>query len=193
MSKHLLTITSIILCMLFSQVSSADIYRYIDESGKVHYGDRRLHKEYKPIEYTWKGWVEVKYYKNYKENRKLFSPYIDEAATMHRIDAKLIHAVIHTESYYNPIIESRAGAVGLMQLMPATAQRFGVTNRKSPRQSIQAGTRYLRILLDEFGDLKLALAAYNAGEGTVRRYGNKIPPYPETQNYVKKVLRLYKG
>ena len=184
----------IALMALNSANSLAEIYRYVDKYGNVHYGDRRLNSEYKPIQFTWKGWVEIKYYKEFKKNKKLFSPYIDQAASKHRVDSKLIHAVIQTESYYNPIVKSRAGAVGLMQLMPATAKRFGVKNRQSPEQNINAGTKYLRILLDQFdNDLRLALAAYNAGEGTVKRYGNKIPPYPETQRYVEKVLKLYKG
>lgn len=176
------------------QLAIAEIYRYVDENGKTHYGDQKLSKKHVQIEYSWKGWKEVTYFKSYKKNKQLFSPQIDEASVRHGIDAGLIHAVIQTESYYNPVIKSRAGAVGLMQLMPATAERFGVTNRKDPEQNINAGTRYLKILLSMFNnDLKLALAAYNAGEGTVRRYGNKIPPYPETQNYVKKVLKLYQG
>ena len=182
------------LLLAFPLPSMAEIYRYTDENGKLHYGDRKLTKKHVQIAYSWKGWAEVTYYKSYKKNKILFSPHVDEASARHGIDAKLIHAVIQTESYYNPVIKSKAGAVGLMQLMPATAERFGVSNRKDPAQNINAGTRYLKILLKMFNnDLTLALAAYNSGEGTVKRYGNKIPPYPETQNYVKKVIKLYKG
>ncbi|NRB42378.1 MAG: lytic transglycosylase domain-containing protein [Pseudomonadales bacterium] len=189
----------IIRCLLSSvllsaHIVNADIYRYTDENGKLHYGDKRLNKKYVPIEYSWKGWVEVTYFKSYAKNKKLFHPYIADAASRHGINAKLIHAVIYAESYYNPKIKSHAGAVGLMQLMPATAKRFGVTNRRNPEQNIEGGVKYLKVLMKMFNnDLKLVLAAYNAGEGTVRKYGNKIPPYPETQNYVKKVLKLYRG
>ena len=185
--------TVLLLSFYLSSVQvQAEIYRYIDENGKLHYGDKRLTKKHVPIEYSWKGWVEVKYFKSYKKNKKLFHPYIADAGTRHGINPKLIHAVIHTESYYNPKIKSHAGAVGLMQLMPATAKRFGVSNRKNPEQNIEGGVKYLKVLMKLFdNDLTLVLAAYNAGEGAVKKYGNKIPPYPETQNYVKKVLRLY--
>jgi soluble lytic murein transglycosylase-like protein len=87
---------------------------------------------------------------------------------------------------------SNKGASGLMQLMPATAARFGVTNIFDPKQNIYAGARYLRLLLDMFdGDVSLALAGYNAGEGAVKRYGYNVPPYPETINYVRKIRRRY--
>lgn len=194
MPKHTLKLAILIALSAFSLLSQAEIYRYEDENGKLHYGDRKLSKKHVQIKHSWKGWHEVKYFQSHRKNKVLFTPHVDEASARHGIDAKLIHAVIQTESYYNPVIKSKAGAVGLMQLMPATAERFGVTDRKNPSQNINAGTRYLKILLNMFNnDLSLALAAYNAGEGTVKRYGNKIPPYPETQNYVKKVLKLYKG
>ena len=183
-----------IIFVFLSQSLAAEIYRYTDENGKLHYGDKRLNKKYVAIEYSWKGWSEVKYFSSYKQNRKRFKPLIADAAIRHGISAELIHAVIQTESYYNPQIKSHAGAVGLMQLMPATAKRFGVSNRKNPEQNIEGGVKYLKVLMRMFdNDLTLVLAAYNAGEGSVRKYGNKIPPYPETQNYVKKVLKIYKG
>ena len=110
------------------------------------------------------------------------------------LELALLQAVIETESGYNPNAISRAGAVGLMQLMPATAERFGVTDRYDAAQSLYGGARYLRYLLKLFNnDLKLAIAAYNAGEGNVRKYGNQIPPFRETQDYVVKVMQLYKA
>ena len=112
------------------------------------------------------------------------------AAATERLDPRLIRAVIAAESCANPRAVSHAGAKGLMQLMPATARRFGVSDAFDPKQNIGGGVRYLRWLLDYFnGDLKLALAGYNAGEGRVRQY-NGVPPFKETRRYVKKVLAL---
>ena len=113
-------------------------------------------------------------------------------AARYRLDRHLVHAVIRAESAYNPEAVSRAGAVGLMQLMPATAERFGVKNRRDPADNLRGGMLYLRHLMLLFDDIPLALAAYNAGEGAVSRYGNKIPPYKETQTYVRRVLSFYR-
>ena len=125
-------------------------------------------------------------------NKSKFNSIIAQAAARHQVDAKLVHAVIQTESAYRADAVSSAGAVGLMQLMPATASRFGVLDSNNPEQNIDGGTRYLRHLIDLFPhSLHLAIAAYNAGENSVLRYNNSIPPYPETQNYVKQVLALY--
>ena len=100
--------------------------------------------------------------------------------------------MVRAESAYDPDAVSSAGAVGLMQLMPETARRYGVSDRRDPDANVLAGASYLRDLIAEFEqDLELALAAYNAGENAVRSYGNRIPPYPETQGYVRKVLRYY--
>ena len=122
-----------------------------------------------------------------------FEPYIAEASAASKLPAGLIHAVIKTESNYNPRALSNKGAQGLMQLMPATAKRFGSTNALDPRDNILAGSRYLRWLLDYFNqNVVLAVAAYNAGEGAVVKAGHKIPPYPETQKYVPKVLAYYR-
>jgi hypothetical protein len=121
-----------------------------------------------------------------------FNNMITQAAQRHQVDEKLVHAVIQTESAYNANATSSAGAVGLMQLMPDTAKRYGVTDRNDPDQNINGGTRYLRYLLDLFNyNLDLAVAAYNAGEHAVMRHNNAIPPYPETRNYVRQVLSLY--
>lgn len=108
------------------------------------------------------------------------------------VDQALVHAVIQVESHYQPHAVSAKGAAGLMQLMPDTAHRFGVSNRTDPAQNIAGGTRYLKTLLHKFkGNLSLAVAAYNAGEGAVMKYGNRVPPFRETQNYVTSVLSLY--
>jgi len=125
-------------------------------------------------------------------NKKKFADLVNEAANRHQVDARLVHAVIQAESAYNASAISSAGAVGLMQLMPGTAKRYGVVDRNNPVQNIDGGTHYLKDLLKMFNsNLDLAVAAYNAGEGAVMKYNNSIPPYPETRNYVKTVLALY--
>jgi hypothetical protein len=125
-------------------------------------------------------------------NKAQFNHLIAKAAAKHQVDEKLVHAVIQTESAYRADAISSAGAVGLMQLMPATASRFGVMDSNNPEQNIDGGTRYLKHLLEIFSNnLDLAIAAYNAGENSILRHNNSIPPYPETQNYVKQVLAIY--
>lgn len=126
-------------------------------------------------------------------NSTRWNSHIEAAARANNLEPALIRAVISAESGHNPLARSPAGAVGLMQLMPGTAQRYGVTNRLDPAQSIQGGSRYLRDLMDLFGnDMQLALAAYNAGEEAVMRYGRRIPPFRETMNYVPRVLKFYR-
>lgn len=119
-------------------------------------------------------------------------PVVEQAAEDHRLDPALLLAVIHAESGFNPLAVSPKGAVGLMQLMPTTARRYGTADLRDPRQNIRAGAAHLRYLLGRYGDVSLALAAYNAGEGAVERYGMRIPPYAETQEYVPRVLSLYR-
>jgi soluble lytic murein transglycosylase-like protein len=127
-------------------------------------------------------------------NKSRFKDLIEQTAAKHQVDVRLVHAVIQTESAYDSDAISPAGAVGLMQLMPETAKRFGVENRQAPEQNVEGGIRYLRHLMNLFpNDLDLAVAAYNAGENAVMRHNNSIPPYPETINYVKQVLALYNG
>jgi soluble lytic murein transglycosylase-like protein len=177
---------------LFASTAAADVYKYVDKFGHIHLSDRALHDGYRAIVRTWKGWQFRPEPRVSGINRKKFQELIAIVANRYELDSDLVHAVVRAESAYNPNAISRAGAVGLMQLMPQTAKAYGVTNRRDPAQNLQAGTRYLRYLLGLFkNDLSLALAAYNAGEGTVKRYGNRIPPYKETQNYVRKVLAFY--
>jgi soluble lytic murein transglycosylase-like protein len=117
---------------------------------------------------------------------------IVEAASRHGVEPLLLFSVMHQESAFNTQAVSPKGARGLMQLMPATAARFGVKNISDPEQNIHGAAQYLRFLLDMFeGDVSLALAGYNAGEGAVKKYGYNVPPYPETINYVRKIKRRY--
>lgn len=132
---------------------------------------------------------------------RLVRHHVSEASVLHNIDVELLHALIATESGFDPRAVSPKGAIGLMQVMPDTAARFGVnpdarttiqTRLTEPQTNIQAGTRYLRYLMNLFaGKLELVLAAYNAGEGAVQRAGNQIPNFRETQNYVRTVMQLY--
>jgi soluble lytic murein transglycosylase-like protein len=120
-----------------------------------------------------------------------YDPLIDSASDRHGVDARLVKAVIQVESSFEPRARSSKGAMGLMQLMPETARQYASRNPYDPQSNIEAGTKYLSRLLSEF-ELPLALAAYNAGEGAVRRFGG-IPPYAETQAYVAKILSLLGG
>jgi len=180
-------------------LAGADIYRYVDENGMVHFtnvpNDARFKlfiatsKELDPVTSAF-----ANRYRPYPSaDRKKFHLHVVEAARAYQLDPALIHAVISAESGYNPLARSPKGATGLMQLMPATARRYGVDNPLDPKQNIYGGAAYLRDLLTLFGnDLKLAIAAYNAGEGAVMEYGHHIPPFRETTQYVPKVLSYYK-
>ena len=118
--------------------------------------------------------------------------YLIDSGTRNGVDPLLLYSVMHQESSFKSHALSPKGARGLMQLMPGTAARFGVTSIFDPRQNIEGGARYLRFLLDRFdGDVNLALAGYNAGEGAVEKYGWQIPPYAETQEYVRRISRRY--
>jgi soluble lytic murein transglycosylase-like protein len=179
---------------LWLPVAEADIYKYTDANGVTHFADRPLSHQYKLVLESKKRTLARQESKaRFKPgNRDHYIGMVDDVAKRYRIDAALIHAVITTESAYDHKAVSRAGAVGLMQLMPATAKRYGVNDRRNPLENLLGGVRYLRDLLIQFRSVPLALAAYNAGENAVAHYGNRIPPYPETQAYVRKVLTHYK-
>jgi soluble lytic murein transglycosylase-like protein len=177
----------------------ADIYSFKDERGVVHFTNiTPSDKRFKMIRREANNPAPASVasgdsgYMPSQASIQRYASMIEAAAQFHGVDSALVHAVISAESGYNPAALSKAGARGLMQLMPATAQRYGVQNIMDPQQNIQGGVKYLRDLLQMFsGNMELAVAAYNAGENAVIRYGHKVPPYTETVNYVPKVLGFY--
>ncbi|WP_162574428.1 lytic transglycosylase domain-containing protein [Variovorax sp. PBL-H6] len=214
------------LCSWHALVHASDIFGYVDDKGVAHFASEKIDERYQlffrggqafdtaqgvgPLARGRMGNIDGKVPRasqsllalfeaspNYKPAQKA----LREAAQRHDIDYELLQALVATESGFDARAVSPKGALGLMQLMPATAQRYGVGADKrgsiekklfDPHINIAAGARYLRDLIAMFpGDIGLALAAYNAGEGAVQRAGNKIPNYRETQNYVKTVLQLY--
>ncbi|MDP1644139.1 MAG: transglycosylase SLT domain-containing protein [Thiobacillus sp.] len=183
-----------IILVALAAPAQADVYAYADADGVEHYTNAPGNSLYQRI-----SSLLVESGKNNRANAPAvrgnvaaFAPHIEQAAGEAGIDVALVHAVITAESGYNPAALSRTGAQGLMQLMPGTARRYAVKDAFDPKQNIRGGTRYLRDLLNMFdNNTELALAAYNAGENAVIRYGRKIPPYRETQAYVPKVMRLY--
>lgn len=182
---------AIVMGATLSGPIEADIYGHTDEDGTLHLSnystderDTLLLKSTDTLTST----VETS-----QVAAQPYAPLVAEAARRHEVEPALLHAVITAESAYNPKAVSPKGAAGLMQLMPATARRLGVANVYDPDQNIQGGAQYLKELLQRFdNDLSLTLAAYNAGENAVARYGNRIPPYRETQGYVTRVLGLYR-
>lgn len=180
-------------CSLAFSAANADIYKYVDPYGGVHLADRPLGPGYVLI-HRGKGYSPRPRPRkdDFARNRRRFAPLVDRVARYHHLDPQLIHAVVQVESAYDPAAVSRKGAVGLMQLMPGTASRYGVRDRLDPERNLHGGVRYLRDLLARFDDVVLALAAYNAGENAVERYGNRVPPFPETRSYVNKVLAVWR-
>ncbi|GAB6068229.1 lytic transglycosylase domain-containing protein [Methylothermus subterraneus] len=172
--------------------AAADIYKYVDPSGQVYYTDRPKHAGYRLLVRTPRISFAPSLKLSWHKKTEL-APAIEQVAQKYRLDPKLLHAIIRAESAYNPNAVSPKGAVGLMQLMPETAARYGIGDRYDPFKNLEAGARYLRDLLSTFGDIRLAVAAYNAGEGAVRKYGNQIPPYLETREYVARVLQFYEN
>jgi soluble lytic murein transglycosylase-like protein len=178
-----------------SIAANAKIYTYMDAQGLRHYTDVPDNNRYRllvmsPQDRTASG---DRYDAQLLARASQFDSIIEHAAIAAAVEPNLLRAVIVVESGFNSHAVSRRGAVGLMQLMPATANRFGVSNPYDARQNVHAGARYLKFLIDRFGhDIRLALAAYNAGEDAVDRNGGQIPPYSETMAYVPRVLKIYK-
>ncbi len=218
-----------LLIGLFALPAVADVWGYIDAKGVAHFSTEKLDERYELFFKGGESFSTEKSdrlspgqgkagsnqipagsahaptkllaYFDISPNYKAVKHLLKDAAQVHGIDYELLQALIATESGFDTFAVSPKGAVGLMQLMPPTAERYGVKADKTapiekkltdPKTNIRAGASYLRDLIKMFpGQLELAVAAYNAGEGAVQRAGNKIPNYPETKNYVKTVMQLY--
>ncbi|MGB4347407.1 MAG: transglycosylase SLT domain-containing protein [Burkholderiaceae bacterium] len=194
---NLYLVTVLLVGGLFASApATADVYQFIATDGTPHFSDSPTDSRFRLLLRS-----EDKSNGVSKERsvlagsrgfRQRFEAEISAAALTSQIDADLLHAVIETESNYNPRAVSPKGALGLMQLMPQTARRYGVTDPFDAAQNVRGGAQHLRELLDQFSDNKeLALAAYNAGAGAVRAHGKRIPPFAETLRYVPKVLQSY--
>ncbi len=170
--------------------AGADIYRYEDSEGIIHFTDAPTDKRFKIFMRDLKKdrQLRTKLQFSAAANPAEYESIIKTCSDKYGVSPSLIKAVIQAESGYNPRAVSRAGASGLMQLMPGTARSLKVSNSFDPKDNVEGGVKYLRFLLDTFrGDVSLALAAYNAGLNKVAKFGG-IPPYTETQNYVNRVL-----
>ncbi len=184
------------LSTAISQAKPLKVYKHIDKNGIIHYSSKKpATKNYRIMnikcpECAWKSKVN---WHNTPLVTGKFEKEIQTAAAKWDVDPSLIKAIIHAESSFIADNESSAGAQGLMQLMPATQKTYSVTDPFDPLQNIQAGTAYLKHLLNTYdNNVRLSLAAYNAGETAVKKYGNDVPPYKETQNYIKRVNILQK-
>ncbi len=177
-----------------SAAAHSKIYTYVDADGVRHYTDVPDNNRYRllvlsPQDRTASG---DRYDAVLLARAGQYDAIIEKAASSASVEPNLLRAVIVVESGFNSRAVSKRGAVGLMQLMPATATRFGVSNPYDPRENVHAGAQYLKFLIDRFGqNVRLALAAYNAGEEAVDRNGGQIPPFSETMAYVPRVLKIY--
>jgi soluble lytic murein transglycosylase-like protein len=184
--KHIFVIAALGLYAVAGQArpATAQIYSWQDANGVLTLSDRPQHASAKAIR------VPVAPIKATRTH-PVFEPLIQQHASQQGVRADLVRAVIQVESAFNPKAVSPKGAMGLMQLMPATAKQFGVVDPFNPAENIRAGVTYLRQLLDKYdNNVQLALAAYNAGPAAVDRYGSQVPPYKETRNYVSKITGI---
>jgi len=192
-----------LLISLFTLPAFADIYQFTDDQGVIHFSNVGIggSKKYKKIksspakvQYAVPSSQSVAASERPLTSSNMPSAYVEmihNACDRHGVDPALVHAIVKVESDFNPYALSRKGAMGLMQLMPQTAMNMNVRNTFNPNENIDGGVKYLRYLIDRYeGNLSLALAAYNSGENAVKKWGT-IPPFPETQNYVQKILKIY--
>jgi soluble lytic murein transglycosylase-like protein len=176
--------------------ASPRIYEYVDASGMAHFTDKPDSRRYELVKLTPSGLTRSgdHYDPALLARAAQYDAIIEGAAESAGVEPNLLRAIIVVESGFNSRAVSKRGAVGLMQLMPATAARFGVTNRYDPRQNVRGGARYLGFLINRFDkNVRLALAAFNAGEDAVDRNAGQIPPFSETLEYVPKVMRIYRA
>lgn len=180
---------SAIVCVLGASIANAtlaDVYKFTDAGGIAHFTN-------KPSDPRYARMSRVRVIATADLRMPdIYLPLLRKVAREHSIDQALLQAVMAAESGYDPNAISRKGAVGLMQLMPETARRYGVRNLYDPAENMRGGARYLSDLMQKFNnDMSLVLAAYNAGEDAIVRYGNRIPPYRETRQYVPRVMNFY--
>ncbi len=189
-----ISLASLLLLALASSPAAANsaVYRFVDDRGVVHFSNAPADRRYEIVR------PRPRFASLSRRSRAPlpvnygYDSLIVREARANKLDPALIKAVIAAESNFSPLAVSHAGAQGLMQLMPQTAQELGVGDPFQVTENVSGGSRYLREMLDRYGDLARALAAYNAGPRAVDRYQG-IPPYPETEAYVKRVLVYYRG
>ena len=190
-----LTASVFTLAVLMAGPALATVYTFTDASGVMHFTNVPSDPRYAGMArapYRASAYKSVKTSSRYPAAPDRYAPLVEKVAREHSLDQALLRAMIATESGFDPHAVSPKGAVGLMQLMPETARRYGVRNLYDPAENIQGGAKYLRDLMRKFNnDLSLTLAAYNAGEDAIIQYGNRIPPYRETLLYVRRVMDLY--
>lgn len=178
-------ILALIMSAALASQAMAEIYTYVDENGVLHFSNVPTNGRYQ-----YAG-PEIEDNVAFYRSPDIFDDYIRNAASLHELDFALVKAVVQVESNFNPNAISKAGAIGLMQIMPGNLSAFRLHDPYDPRANIMAGARYLKSLLKRFdNDIELSLAAYNAGPAVVEKYKG-IPPYAETRNYVNRVMRYY--
>jgi len=192
--------STLALLLAPASAQAGNIYKYVEKDGTIVYTNvppkgaqsrsaRRMEGEFRPAPAPE---APARVTSSTAKQLTAYDDYIEEAALRYRIPAALVRAVMHAESAFDPNAVSVVGASGLMQLMPATAQEMFVKDIFDAKENIEGGVRYLRVLANEFdGDMVKMVAAYNAGPDAVRKYNGQVPPYAETQAYVRKVLSLY--
>jgi len=203
LARYILTLVAFMASLAVN--AQADIYQFVDDSGVVHFTNvpsgqvkktTKVHAESRGHASSSAAVRSAPASAGSRRTEDIPVSYvniINSACERYGVDPSLVHAIVKVESDFNPFAISRKGAMGLMQLMPQTASTMNVRNTFSPDENIEGGVKYLRYLLDRYeGNLSLSLAAYNSGETSVKKWGT-IPPFKETQDYVKKIMQLYNG
>ena len=177
-----------LLCLVTPALAQAQLYSWKDATGRLIISDTPKDPTAKTYSVAYVGTAFGVTKPVVSKRASLYDDLITQHASRHSLQPDFVRAVIQAESAFNPFARSIKGAMGLMQLMPSTAAQYGVTNAYDPAQNIRAGVAYLKSLMTRYNDdISLALAAYNAGPGAVQKYGNTVPPYKETRNYVAKI------